>query len=139
MAKPSSSSNRVSFSINTVIIFAVVFGAVGALFVWKTFAAKPNSGVTLSQSSDVNTFSVTATSKKMINEKYSLWGAKRCTDSSGTTMSAEYHAVRWPSSTNNTGTLSGFSTPTNASQCSVFVWLFPDAWTPVSNTVVYNP
>lgn len=136
---------KVSFSVGTLVLFGIIFGAVGGYAIWKTFAAKPTSGVTLTTASTASrtaagTYSVTAESRKMISNKYNLWGKQACMDSSNTPISVEYHPVRWPNSSSNTGTLNEFAAPSaSASQCSVFVTVFPDVWTPVSNTVVFNP
>lgn len=73
---------------------------------------------------------------------YSLWVANVCSDAAGVTVTAEYQPVVW-SDAPNAGSAGPFSTDGSnpaAGQpvaCRAFVWLFPDAWTPVSNVVDY--
>jgi hypothetical protein len=146
MAQKSSALNKpMTFSASTIILFVFIFGLVGGYALFKSLAAKPTSGVILTQTSAASTsssgtYQVTASSSKMIKNKYYLWGSEVCIDTTGTVLNASDVAVHWPDASNNTGTLSGFSTPpAGSSQCRVFVWLFPDPTTPVSNTVTFNP
>jgi hypothetical protein len=86
------------------------------------FATPPGSASTLpSHGSQVN-FAVTANVKP--SQLYSLWVANICSQN-GVTVSAEYHPV--------SNSLAGpFTLGSSGEQCTAYVWLFPDAWTPLS-------
>ena len=75
-------------------------------------AASPAEGSSVS-------FAVTANVKA--NDVYSLWVANICSEN-GVTVSAEYHPVLgW-----NAGPFT-----TAGTSCTAYVWMFPDAWTPL--------
>jgi hypothetical protein len=75
-------------------------------------AAGPSSGSSVS-------FKVTARVKP--SAVYSLWVANVCSQD-GVTVSAEYHAVQnWVAGP--------FTVSKSGTQCTAFVWMFPDAWT----------
>jgi hypothetical protein len=66
-------------------------------------------------------FAVTANVKPA--DVYSLWVANVCSQD-GVTISTQYAPVQdW--------TAGPFTLPSAGAQCNAFVWLFPDAWTPL--------
>jgi len=78
--------------------------------------AAPTSGSSVS-------FAVTAPGVKP-SDLNSLWVANVCSRD-GVTVSAEYHPVQnWVAGP--------FTTSAAGTQCTAFVWVFPDAWTAVS-------
>jgi hypothetical protein len=67
-------------------------------------------------------FAVTANVKA--SDLYNLWVANVCSQD-GVTVSAEYHPVL-------NGVSGPFTLNTSGTSCNAYVWLFPDAWTPLS-------
>ena len=66
-------------------------------------------------------FSVTANVKPA--DVFSLWVANICSQN-GVTVSAEYHGVQ-------NGVAGPFALASGGTQCTAYVWMFPDAWTPL--------
>jgi hypothetical protein len=83
------------------------------------FANTGSAAISALSTGSQASFAVTANVKPA--DVYSLWVANICSQN-GVTVSAEYHPVQnW---------LAGPFTVTGA-QCTAYVWLFPDAWTPL--------
>jgi hypothetical protein len=68
--------------------------------------------------------SFTATANVKPADVYNLWVANVCSQD-GVTVSAEYHPLQ-------SGVAGPFTLSPSGTQCNAFVWLFPDAWTPLS-------
>jgi hypothetical protein len=92
-------------------------GTATIAFATTGFAAAAGTGGTAASSSV--SFSVTANVKSA--DVANLWVANICTQN-GVTVSAEYHQVQnWVAG----------PFATSGSQCKAYVWMFPDAWTPL--------
>lgn len=89
------------------------------------------------------TFTATFEGHKHDNP-YDLWVALKGFDSDGVNRSASYSALRWnEQATVAVGDTCQVTVPKNADPAhpvatyTAYVWDFPDAWTPVSNTVTF--
>lgn len=77
-------------------------------------------------------YDVTFAGKKNDNP-WLLWVSQTCFDADGEVVSAEYHPVVWdalPAGHTEPFAVAGVS-------CSAAVTMFPDVWTPRSNTVSF--
>jgi hypothetical protein len=116
---------------------AVVLVLAAALLLVLPAASAPNVATLAVASSSATSVSYAVTFTAHSGQ-YSLWVANLCLDAAGVTVTAAYLPIVWKGPA---GTAGPFATDgSNPSTgpvvgCRAYVWKFPDAWTPVSNTV----
>lgn len=94
-------------------------------------SAKIRGGVDVTISGATPTYAVHLSKAPKANDAYTLWAARVCDEQ------AEYLPVTWGDNNDPTdGTSGPFSTA--GSNCTAYVWQFPDPTTPVSNTLTEN-
>jgi hypothetical protein len=93
------------------------------------FAANTGAAAVAPTGGSQVSFTVTANVKPA--DVYNLWVANVCSQN-GVTVSAEYHPVQ-------NGVAGPFTLTPSGTQCNAFVWVFPDAWTPLSGgSMIYS-
>lgn len=119
----------------------VAFAAALALAL-PAAAAKPHIATLAASPGDSTvTYAVTFQGKKNDNP-YLLWVSHWCYDNADVPATAEFHPVVWDTAT--TGHTVAFQVPIGYTgnpatgpvvECRAYVSVFPDVWTPRSNTV----